>query len=119
MAVAAALVDLFDSRREQQLRQTAEIGSQQLGQTAEISNHQLVQTARRLKQQLRHRDGLGRNVPAGSHTELINSGTCSESVLQIMTRDDFHNTFCYLKHHKYEINLGTFSIVSGICNSII
>jgi hypothetical protein len=85
VAVAAALVDLFDSRREQQLRQTAEIGSQQLGQTVEISNYQLVQTARRLKQQLRGRDGLGRNVPAGSHTELINSGTCSEPVLQIMT----------------------------------
>ncbi len=101
MAVAAALVDLSDSRREHQLRQTAEIGNQQLGQTAEISNYQLVQTARRLKQQLRHRDGPGRNAPAGSHTDL-NSGTCSEPVLQIMTRDDFHNTFfCLEKHSKF------------------
>ncbi len=92
MAVAAALVDLFESRREQQLRQTAEIGSQQLGQTAEISNYQLVQTARRLKQQLRHRDGLDRNVPAGSHTQL-NAGTCSEPVLQIMTLQGFLQPF--------------------------
>jgi hypothetical protein len=93
VAVAAALVDLFDSRREQQLRQSAERGNQQLGQTAEISNHQLVQTAKRLKQQLRGRDGLGRNVPAGSHTEPINSGTCSEPVLQIMALQGFSQHF--------------------------
>jgi hypothetical protein len=74
VAVVAALVDLLDSRREQQLWQTVERDNQQLGQTAG-----------RGKQQLRQRDGLGRNVPGEGLQPQLNSGTCTEPVLQIIT----------------------------------